>query len=244
MNNIFSGKSEIYAAARPDYPEELFDFLLDERILDKNSEVADVGAGTGIFSRGLAEKVKTVYSVEPDADMLKKGREINNIVQVCATAENTGLKDCSVDAVSAAQAFHWFDAEKFRNECRRILKKDGYVLLVWNDRDENNGFIKENIRVNKEFCKNFRGFSNGFDENNGTIEKFFSGNFKKKEFENRLFYGKNDFILRYLSSSYAPLKDENVFFDYVAALVKIFDGYQKNGVVNYPYITRCYYGQI
>lgn len=244
MSNIFSGKSEIYASARPNYPKKLFDFLFDEGILNKNSEAADIGAGTGIFSRGLAERIKTVYSVETDIEMLKKGEKIKNIMQICAAAENTGLKDCSVDVVCAAQAFHWFDARKFKSECKRILKKDGYVLLIWNDRDENNGLIKENIRVNKEFCKDFRGFSSGFDENDGTIEKFFAGNFTKKQFENRFLYRKNDFILRCLSSSYAPTKEEKTYADYVAALKKIFEKHHKNGSVNYPYITRCYYGQI
>ncbi len=84
----------------------MFDFLFDEGILNKNSEVADIGAGTGIFSRGLAERIKTVYSVETDIEMLKKGEKIKNIVQICAAAKNTGLKDCSVDAVCAAHLMH------------------------------------------------------------------------------------------------------------------------------------------
>lgn len=195
------------------------------------------------FPADLPNELKRFIRLKPILRCSKKAKK-KNIVQICAAAENTGLKDCSVDAVCAAQAFHWFDARKFKSECKRILKKDRYVLLIWNDRDENNGLIKENIRVNKEFCKDFRGFSSGFDENDGTIEKFFAGNFTKKQFENRFLYRKNDFILRCLPSSYAPTKEEKTYADYVAALEKIFEKHHKNGSVNYPYITRCYYGQI
>ena len=58
-----------------------------------------------------------------------------NIISVNGSAENTKLNDKSVDFITAAQAFHWFDRQSFKAECRRILKDNGNILLVWNDRD-------------------------------------------------------------------------------------------------------------
>ena len=86
-----------------------------------------------------------------------------NIISVNGSAENTKLSDKSVDFITAAQAFHWFDRQSFKAECRRILKDNGNILLVWNDRDTESELIRENYDINRRFCPNFKGSSNGID---------------------------------------------------------------------------------
>lgn len=131
---VFSSKVADYHASRPDYPAALFDALLPAQPI----VVADVGAGTGLFTRGLLARGHQVHAVEPSAEMRAVAdaafaRE-PRFRSVAGTAEATTLPDGSVDLVTAAQAFHWFDIQRARAECLRVLRPGGEMLLVWNDR--------------------------------------------------------------------------------------------------------------
>lgn len=245
--NKFSGKSDVYGKGRPSYPDELFKYLNREGYINTNTVAADIGSGTGIFSRQLSEYASKVYAVEPNDDMRaaaeKSMTDYGNIISVCGNSDNTGLGNHSVDIVTAAQAFHWFNRQSFKNECMRILKKDGIVILVWNDRDTSSEVISRNFEVNRRYCANFKGSSNGMDFENETFSDFFDGEVKKMEFENNLIYDYETFILRNASSSYAPKKGKENYISYVDELKNIFDACSSNGRLVYPYITRCYIGK-
>ena len=122
----FDGRADSYAKGRPGYPSELVERLATWAQLTKESTVADIGAGTGIFSGQLAETGARVFAVEPNDDMRQRANLSGSIAQrvtwVEGTAEHTGLADTSVDLVTAAQAFHWFDGPAFRDECLRVLR--------------------------------------------------------------------------------------------------------------------------
>jgi SAM-dependent methyltransferase len=132
----FCGRVSHYVRHRPGYPEALLDRLVGEAGLDSRCAVADVGSGSGIFTRALLPRVGRVYAVEPNAEMRAAAeRELGamaGFVSVEGTAEATRLPDLSVRLVTAAQAFHWFDAESARREFQRILEPGGRVALVWN----------------------------------------------------------------------------------------------------------------
>lgn len=134
----FSAKVADYAASRPDYPAALFD-ALDARALHAAATIADVGAGTGLLTRGLLGRGYSVVAVEPNPAMRNVcDRECGAFVRyrsVEGTAESMPLAPASVDLVTAAQAFHWFDVERARAECLRVLTPRGNVALIWNDRD-------------------------------------------------------------------------------------------------------------
>lgn len=246
--NKFSGKGSIYAKSRPSYPKELFCYLIDGGIISSETAVADIGSGTGIFSVELASVVNKVFAVEPNEDMRnyaeKAFSSLDNVISVDASAENTSLDAESVGCITAAQSFHWFDRALFKEECRRILKPDGYVVLVWNERDETAEIIKENLSVNRNLCSNFKGASNGFDYTNGYFEDFFVGKYEIKEFANDLIYDSDTFVLRNLSSSYAPKPSDENHDAYIAELKRVFDKFSYGGVVRYPYITRCFIGKV
>ena len=89
-----------------------------------------------------------------------------------ATAENTTLKENSVDLVTVAQAFHWFDKEAFKIECQRILKQKANVALVWNSRDVTSPLIQENAEICQKTCPTFKGFSGGIDETQKCLTAF------------------------------------------------------------------------
>ena len=113
----FTGKGAVYAAARPRYAEGLFEFLASCPNAAPGSVIADIGSGTGIFSEQLIEHGWEVVGVEPNDDMRAQAeRRLGNtgmFESVRATADRTGLPAHSVDCVTAAQAFHWFDVGEF-----------------------------------------------------------------------------------------------------------------------------------
>lgn len=133
----FSDRSEAYARHRPSYPEAAFDALFEG--LDRSAlVVADIGAGTGISSRQLAQSVRGVIAVEPNAAMRERAEPAKNIEWRDGTAEHTGLADTSVDVAVAFQAFHWFDAERAFEEFRRISRRR--LGMVQYERDEGDRF--------------------------------------------------------------------------------------------------------
>ena len=135
---VFSSKVADYAASRPDYPAALFDTLQAHCGLQPGARVADVGAGTGLLSQGLLQRGWNVIGVEPNAAMRTAAEHIfagcGGYRSVDGSAEAMPLEDASVDLVTAAQAFHWFDVDAARAECLRVLEPRGQIALIWNDR--------------------------------------------------------------------------------------------------------------
>ena len=134
----FSSRVGNYVRYRPGYPEGIVDMLRKECGLTSSTVIADVASGTGIFTRVLLENGNRVFGVEPNAEMRKAGEEFLNAYprfsSIEGTAEETTLPDHTVDLVTAAQAAHWFDRRKARQEFIRILKTGGWSVLIWNER--------------------------------------------------------------------------------------------------------------
>ena len=132
----FSNRVENYLKYRPRYPSEIIALLEKDCALTRDSVIADVGSGTGFLSELFLRQGNRVLGVEPNAEMRAAGERLladyPNFVSIDATAEATTLPDSSVDFVTAGQAFHWFDREKTHREFHRILKPDGWVVIVWN----------------------------------------------------------------------------------------------------------------
>jgi SAM-dependent methyltransferase len=135
---IFSGKVADYMASRPDYPQAFLDAVVARCPPGDGAEVADVGAGTGLLTRGLLAHGYRVSAVEPNPAMREACDRVCGAFadyrSVEGTAESLPLASGSVDLVTAAQAFHWFDVDTARAECLRVLTPRGTVALVWNDR--------------------------------------------------------------------------------------------------------------
>lgn len=125
-----------YALFRPSYPEAAIDAALEGRSGDSPKVAADIGAGTGISSRLLANRGVRVLAVEPNAAMRESAEPHPGVTFVEGTAEATGLADASVDLVLCAQAFHWFKPREALAEFRRILKPGGRLVFLVNERDD------------------------------------------------------------------------------------------------------------
>ena len=137
-----------YDAGRPGYPAEAVDCLLSGLGLHAGSDVLDLGAGTGKLTIELVERGMRVIAVEPSEGMRTQLAHNMPTLQVLAgTAENIPLDDKSLDAVIVAQAFHWFDAPSALAEITRVLRDDGGLGLIWNERDESVEWVAELSRV-------------------------------------------------------------------------------------------------
>ncbi len=245
----FTGKAAIYSKYRPGYPEEYLDYFITYNRLPADATIADVGSGTGIFSRHLLEKGFRVIAVEPNDDMRglakKNLKEYPGFTSQKGSAENTELPAQSVDLVTAAQAFHWFDPLKFKAECSRILKPDANVALVWNSRDTSSELIQENAELCKKFCPQFEGYSNGIEETPDVYRLFFrNGEYDEKEFPHNLKMTLEGFIGRNLSASYAPRETEPGYQEFVEGLTELFVKYSKSDEILVLNITRSYIGRV
>ncbi len=126
----------MYERARPDYPADALDHIVDALQLEPGAHIVDVGAGTGKFARQLVARGFRVTGVEPIAEMRRIFERVVDAEIISGTAESIPLDDGTADAVTAAQAFHWFDPERALPELKRVLRPRGGVALIWNVRDE------------------------------------------------------------------------------------------------------------
>jgi ubiquinone/menaquinone biosynthesis C-methylase UbiE len=129
----FGGVAEAYERGRPTYPADAVQWMVG----DQPSSVLELGAGTGKLTRVLLELGHDVHPTDPDPAMLALLEEqLPGTRSAVASAEDIPLADGSVDAVVAAQAFHWFDLDRALPEIARVLRPGGRVCLVWNQRNE------------------------------------------------------------------------------------------------------------
>jgi SAM-dependent methyltransferase len=132
----FGSAADVYERARPSYPEEAVRWIAERAGLDHGRVVADIGAGTGKLTRLLLSTHARVIAVEPIEAMREILLErVPGCVVLGGVAEELPLEDASVDAVTVAQAFHWFDHAKAIPELHRVLRPGGRLVLIWNSRD-------------------------------------------------------------------------------------------------------------
>jgi SAM-dependent methyltransferase len=129
----FSQQAAAYQRARPGYPVSLLDLLACEASLRAGSPVVDLGAGTGIFTRMLAQYNFDVTAVEPNEDMMSLAG-LPEVRWVRGTFEDNSLPDESQAWAVAAQAFHWAQPQAALPQVRRILQPGSIFTVLWNNR--------------------------------------------------------------------------------------------------------------
>ena len=248
MNNTqrFDGKGIIYAKARPGYSAKLFEYLEDTLHISRGCSFADIGSGTGIFSESLLKRGYRVYAVEPNTDMRKQAEEMlkdePNFISVNGTACSTTLPVQSVDYITAAQAFHWFDPFTFKKECRRILKPNGRVIIVYNTRDESAECNKALADLHRKYCPEFQGFSKGMNEEK--CRAFFDNKCDMFRTDNSKVYDRQGYINRALSSSYSLCEKDEGYEKYIEEMNKLFDTFAVDGKITVPMFTVGYMGTV
>ncbi|MBC8066538.1 MAG: class I SAM-dependent methyltransferase, partial [Chlorobia bacterium] len=230
----FSSRVENYVKYRPSYPEEVLDLLTEECGLRPGSVVADVGSGTGIFSRLLLERGYRVFGVEPGDEMRAVSERdfmgVENFTSVPRKAEDTGLGAHSVDLVTVAQAFHWLDISGFRAECLRILHPGGWVAIVWNSRKSaGNAFLKEYEALLKSLESDYTQI-NHREVTREAISSFYgSDHYRYLTFPNEQILDWDGLLGRALSSSYVPLPEDPGYGRLMSELERIFQVHSEGG---------------
>lgn len=246
----FSNRVEDYVRSRPSYPSAVLDIASQRFRLPAGAVVADIGSGTGIFTRLLLEQGFSVFGVEPNPQMRAAAEQsLANAPQfhsISGDAENTTLPDCSVDLITVAQAFHWFDAARIRNEWIRILRPPGNVLLVWNDRlTTGSPFLEEYDRFLLSDLTDYRQVGMHTRENIDSVASFFdAGTLFTSTIPTKQVLDYAGFLGRVFSSSYVPCPEDSRHAAVFEQLERIFNCHQKDGVVTLEYVTRVYCGGI
>jgi len=127
----FSGIAVAYAAARPEYPDALFEQVA--ACVPASANVWEPGCGSGQATRGLAARFAHVHATDPSAQQVAQHWAqpgATNVSLAVEPGERTGLANASVQLVAVAQALHWFDRDAFFAECARVLAPGG-VLAAW-----------------------------------------------------------------------------------------------------------------
>lgn len=139
----FCDRAEAYAKYRPSYPTEAITTVLGGLVEPSRLTAVDVGVGTGISARLLADRGIRVWEIEPNAAMQQAAIPHPRVTFQAGTAEETGLATASIDVVTCFQSFHWLEPIKSLTEFHRLLRSSGRLALVWNDRDQDDPFTAQ-----------------------------------------------------------------------------------------------------
>ncbi len=241
----FSDRVANYIRYRPGYPPELIAALLAD---SDNPVVADIGSGTGIFTRLLLQQGLRVFGIEPNANMRQAGEaylaDYDNFVSIDGDAEETGLDDASVDLITAAQAFHWFNNEQSRKEFARILSPDGQLALIWNKRRQEQPFQQAYDALLRELAPEYDQV-NHMNLSSADIAEFFAeGEMQVQHFINHQQLDFEGLSGRLKSSSYCPVEGTPAYDLLIDALRTLFGKHAANGLLIFEYDTQLYLGPV
>ncbi len=248
----FSDRVADYVKYRPGYPLAVLAHLRDELGLRPEHVVADIGSGTGIFSRLLLDNGNMVFGIEPNREMREAAEHsleaYTGFKSMSATAEATTLPDATVDFVTCAQAFHWFEPMRARRELSRVLKRGGQAILVWNIRLETGAaFYEEYEALLRNHCPDYIETRHGGGglANPEALARFFGAR------QPRFFSCANKQVFdlaglegRLLSSSYAPRPGHPAHEPMMRDLSELFGRHERNGRVSFEYETKAFSGAL
>lgn len=262
-----SGASGLYDSARPNYPTPAIEKILSLVAPASGSTVVELGAGTGIFTRGLVQvasstpahqgRISKVVAVEPSEGMregfnakLEKVHGIDVSIQD-GLFDKIPAEDSSVDLVLAAQAFHWVghDGESALSEIARVLKPDGVLALIWNLEDRSAPWVAQLRDAYEKYEGDTPQYRLGYWKS--IFEsKTYADHFQKAEYEQftrSIPTNKEGVVNRVLSKSYITAlsdKEQEALAGVLRETVDRGDGRkwidEGAGTFEYPYTTDLY----
>jgi len=245
----FSNRVADYIRYRPGYPSAVRDILRAECLLKSGHWIADIGSGTGFLSEVFLKNGNRVFGIEPNEAMRQAGEEYlaeyDSFVSINGSAEATSLEAASVQFVVCGQAFHWFDQNAARNEFRRILKPDGWVVVIWNERlTDTTPFLREYEALIRKFNTDYTKVNESYPREEQMRAFFGDNEFHAHEVPNFQEFDFDGIAGRLRSSSYMPVPDHANFTPMMDELRRIFDAHNTAGRVRLEYTTRIYLGQL
>lgn len=245
----FSSRVTNYVKYRPSYPAAIIDLLAAECGLIPDSIVADVGSGTGLLAELFLQAGNRVWGIEPNREMREAGEQLlhgyDRFVSIAATAEATTLPARSVDFITAGQSFHWFNRERVGAEFARVLRSQGWLVLIWNERRvDSTPFLRAYEQLLQTYSPEYAQVDHKQIDRDIIQAAFPSAAFKTRSFDNQQRFDFEGVQGRLLSSSYAPEAGHPQHGPMLAELAAIFERHQQNGEIILEYDTRVNYGQL
>lgn len=246
----FTDKAQKYEKYRPSYPNESVSIIMKECNFNLNNDIiiADIGAGTGKFTELLLENNYTVYAIEPNDKMraIAESKFLGNhkYKSFNGNAENTPLKDNSIDIITVAQALHYFDLNKVKIEFRRILKQNGKVVLLWNFRDRTSNFMKEYEKILYTFHAKDVSPTFAQDKMNEDVYDNLFSEYKAFSIPYSQELNFDELWGRVLSSNHAPKIDDPNYKELYKNMNELFNKYQHNNKITFKYRTKLVIGRI
>jgi ubiquinone/menaquinone biosynthesis C-methylase UbiE len=239
----FTSGAESYVQGRPEYPRALLDWLGNALGAGRGRRIVDLGAGTGKFTKLLAQTGADLVAVEPVAAMRAQlERSVPGVQVLEGTAEAIPLASASVDALVCAQAFHWFATEAALREIHRVLKPEGRLGLVWNVRDESLDWVAAASAIIKPY--------------EGEVPRFHKGHWRRA-FSGKYFAlpepsvfahahtgsAQQVIVERFLSVSFIaalPADEKAMVAERLRALIDTHPALRRKETVTLPYRTEAY----
>ena len=235
----FSDRATDYANHRPSYPATAIAAILAGLGNPHQLVAADIGAGTGIASRLLAEQGIQVWAIEPNAAMREAAACHANVTFQAVAAEQTQLPTAFVDLVTCFQAFHWFDPALCLPEFHRILKPSGRLALVWNSRDRQDPFTQDYTQLVQQLSNHHPAASRMVSAQPLFASPYF-GNVSQHEFPYQQSLDLESLIGRAQSGSYMP-KDDDTIQRLIGGLKELCDRWaDEQGRVSLVYNTQVF----
>jgi ubiquinone/menaquinone biosynthesis C-methylase UbiE len=233
----FGDVADAYERGRPTYPDDAVRWLLGEQPVS----VLELGAGTGKLTRVIASLGHDVHATDPDPAMLRiLERELPDVRSAEASAEEIPLGDASVDAVIAAQAFHWFDLDRALPEIARVLRPGGHLCLVWNYRNEKIPWVRRlgTLIGTQDQDQNQ-------DPAQALIFSELFGFVEDKEFSHWQTIDRKSIQDLVLSRSNIAVLGEQERAAKLAEVLAFYDEYGRGmDGMQLPYVTRCYRAEV
>lgn len=245
----FSNRVDDYVKYRPHYSAEVVQALEQACALQPEHLIADVGCGTGLLAEIFLEHGNRVIGVEPNREMRLAGEaylaDYRDFVMIDGSAEGTNLDPSSIDFVVAGQAFHWFRVDQTRAEFARVVKPQGWIVLVWHDRDtESTNFLRAYEAFIRRHSTDYDRVQHKYIASYTALERFFAPNAMHVITQhNQQSLDFNGLSGRLLSSSYMP-KEGECYEAMMRALPELFLAYCHCDRVLLEYNTRIYYGRL
>jgi SAM-dependent methyltransferase len=245
----FSDRVENYVRFRPGYPTVVLEILKQEIRLDASWTTADVGSGTGISAELFLRNGNFVYGVEPNGPMRAAAERLlagyPNFHSIAGTAEFTSLPDRCVDAVVAAQAFHWFDARGARKEAQRILKLSGWSVLLWNTRRLNaTPFLRAYEEMLLVHGTDYQRVRHDKIDAGKLAEFYGGGDYSARSIPNEQRLTLEALRGRLLSASYVPAAGAPGYNAMLDAVERVFHQHQRGGEVVLEYDLEIIFGRL
>ncbi len=231
----FSAAAGDYHKYRPSYPEAMIDWLLERSGVEPAAAIADIGCGTGIFSRQLSARDYRVTGIDPNAEMLDLARSVGGERFVLGEAERLAFRDNTFLLAVSAQAFHWFDKAAAISEMRRVVVPSGGGAAIWNCRSDT-PFLRDYDGLIARYSTLYIGGSHwerAAGDVRGIAEPWQP---EVREFPHRQFLDRDGFFGRTRSSSYVEhgIARKHEFED---ELGNLFQSYAENEVIRIDYHT-------